>query len=119
MSFCLYPGETLGIVGESGSGKSTVARLIAGLTGAAEGEIRLEGQEISGRKRRNFREISRKLQMVFQSPAGSFDPRCTLGEGIGESLRNSGMKKKERARTGPGASPAVRTSGGICRPVSP
>ena len=97
VSFCLYPGETLGIVGESGSGKSTVARLIAGLTGAAEGEIRLEGREISGRKRRNFREISRKLQMVFQSPAGSFDPRCTLGEGIGESLRNSGMKKKERA----------------------
>ena len=98
VSFCLYPGETLGIVGESGSGKSTVARLITGLTDVTEGEIYLKGKKITGRKGRVFREVCRQCQMVFQSPAGSFDPRRTLGDGIGESLENSGMKKAERQR---------------------
>ena len=54
VSFCLYPGETLGIVGESGSGKSTVARLITGLTDVTEGEIYLKGKKITGRKGRAF-----------------------------------------------------------------
>ena len=98
VSFCLYPGETLGIVGESGSGKSTVARLITGLTDVTEGETYLKGKKITGRKGRAFREVCRQCQMVFQSPAGSFDPRRTLGDGIGESLENSGMKKAERQR---------------------
>ena len=98
VSFCLYPGETLGTAGESGSGNSTVARLITGLTDVTEGEIYLKGKKITGRKGRAFREVCRQCQMVFQSPAGSFDPRRTLGDGIGESLENSGMKKAERQR---------------------
>ncbi|HIV24546.1 MAG TPA: ABC transporter ATP-binding protein [Candidatus Scatomonas pullistercoris] len=96
LNFCLYPGETLGIVGESGSGKSTVARAVTRLLPVTEGKIYLEGREITGLKGRKLADIYRGIQMVFQSPAGSFDPRRTLGDGIGESLKNSGMGKAER-----------------------
>ena len=96
LNFCLYPGETLGIVGESGSGKSTVARAVTRLLPVTEGKIYLEGREITGLKGRKLADIYRQIQMVFQSPAGSFDPRRTLGDGIGESLKNSGMGKAER-----------------------
>ena len=83
VSFFLNAGEVLGIVGESGSGKSTVAKMITHLT------------DITHVKGKALRETYRELQMVFQTPAGSFDPRCTLGDGIGESLRNMGISKKE------------------------
>lgn len=96
VDFCLYPGETLGIVGESGSGKSTVARAVTRLLDVTEGEIWMAGSNITHAKGRALREIYRQLQMVFQSPAGSFDPRRTLGDGIGESLRNSKVPSKER-----------------------
>ena len=86
LSFCLYPGETLGIVGESGSGKSTAAKAIARLIDVTDGEIFLQGENITHLRGRALRRIYRKYQMVFQSPAGSFDPRRTLGDGIGESL---------------------------------
>lgn len=96
VDFCLYPGETLGIVGESGSGKSTVARAVTRLLDVTEGEIWMAGSNITHVKGRTLREIYRQFQMVFQSPAESFDPRRTLGDGIGESLRNSGVPSKER-----------------------
>lgn len=95
ISFSLEPGECLGIVGESGSGKSTVAMMLTHLTEVTDGEIFLQGKDITSLKGRQLREIYRELQMVFQTPAGSFDPRCTLGDGIGESLRNMGISKKE------------------------
>ena len=94
ISFSVGKGEIAGIVGESGSGKSTVAKLLAGLAEADEGEIFLDGKKISCRKREQRKEIYRKMQMVFQSPAASFDPRRTLGDGIGESLRNAGISGK-------------------------
>lgn len=94
VSLCLYPGEILGLMGPSGSGKSTVAKLLTGLAEADEGEIFLDGKKISCRKREQRKEIYRKMQMVFQSPAASFDPRRTLGDGIGESLRNAGISGK-------------------------
>lgn len=97
VSFRLYPGEILGIVGESGSGKSTVARLLTRLTEVTEGEIFLRGRNITGLRGKALREIYRHMQMVFQSPAGSFDPRRTLGDGIGESLRGcSRAGRRER-----------------------
>lgn len=98
VSFCLLPGETLGIVGESGSGKSTVARMITGLLKPSEGEIYLGGRAITHLKSREQRQVYRQLQMVFQSPAESFDPRRTLGDGVGESLKNTGLSSKERKR---------------------
>lgn len=95
VSFQLYPGETLGIVGESGSGKSTLARMISRLIYATEGSIFLDGQDITEIKGKKLRTYYKDIQMVFQSPVTSFDPRRTLGDGIGESLRNQGISKKE------------------------
>ena len=95
VSFLLYPGEILGIVGESGSGKSTLARIIARLTDATEGRILLENQDITRAKGEELRAAYREIQMVFQNPVSSFDPRKTLGNGIGESLRNHGVSKAE------------------------
>ena len=95
VSFQLYPGETLGIVGESGSGKSTLARIISRLIDATEGSVFLDGQDVTEIKRKKLRTYYKDIQMVFQSPVTSFDPRRTLGDGIGESLRNQGISKKE------------------------
>lgn len=95
VSFCLYPGETLGIVGESGSGKSTLARVICRLTEASGGQILLEGTDLSKARGRELREVYRKLQMVFQSPAGSFDPRRTIGFSVGEGLLNQGFSRSQ------------------------
>ena len=95
MSFSLRAGEILGIVGESGSGKSTVAKLITRLEAVTEGQIILDGQDITHRKGRALKSIYDKIQMVFQNPVGSFDPRKTLGYGIGESLKNRGIPKAE------------------------
>ena len=95
VSFSLKAGETLGIVGESGSGKSTLAKMLTRLTDISEGTLKFQGKDITKRKQRQLKEVYGNIQMVFQNPAGSFDPRRTLGDGIGESLRNRGIKKAE------------------------
>jgi oligopeptide ABC transporter, ATP-binding protein oppF len=95
--FDLRPGECLGIIGESGSGKSTTVNLITRLLDATAGTILLDGEDITGMTGKALRAAYRKMQMVFQTPTDSFDPRRTLGDGIGESLRNGGMTKKEAA----------------------
>ena len=93
ISFEVQPGQCVGIIGESGSGKSTAVNMIARLTDVTEGRIVLEGQDITRLSGRQLKPAYRKLQMVFQSPMESFDPRRRLGDGIGESLRNSGMAR--------------------------
>ena len=98
VSFQIDDGETVGLVGESGCGKSTLAKLIARLMEPTAGTIHLNGKEITKSKGKELREAYRQVQMVFQSPAGSFDPRKTVGYGISESMRNSGMPKAERRR---------------------
>ena len=95
VSFTLKPGETLGIVGESGSGKSTLAKMITRLTDITEGTLKFEGKDITRLKHNQLKDVYGNIQMVFQNPVGSFDPRRTLGDGIGESLRNRGMKKAD------------------------
>lgn len=95
VSFQLYPGEILGIVGESGSGKSTVAKAIVRLQDVTDGTILVNGQDITNARGRDLRDTYRKVQMVFQTPTGSFDPRRTLGDGICESLRNNGVSKAD------------------------
>lgn len=95
VSFVLKEGETLGIVGESGSGKSTLAKMLTRLIDITEGTLKFNGNDITRLKQSRLREVYGSIQMVFQNPVGSFDPRRTLGDGIGESLRNRGMKKAE------------------------
>lgn len=99
VSLHLGEKEVLGLVGESGSGKSTIARLLTRLTDCSGGRISLMGQDITRVRGKKLRGIYREIQMVFQDPAGSFDPRRSLGWGIGESLKNSrqsGAKVRSR-----------------------
>ena len=93
ISFAVEPGQCLGIIGESGSGKSTVANLITRLIDPTEGQIILDGEDITRLRGRQLQEAYRKMQMVFQTPTESFDPRHTLGDGVGESLRNFGHSR--------------------------
>ena len=95
ISFELFPGECLAIIGESGSGKTTAVNMISRLIDATSGQITLNGQDIIHLKGKALREVYRTMQMVFQTPTDSFDPRRTLGDGIGESLRNAGVSKQE------------------------
>lgn len=94
VSFTLEKGTSLGIVGESGSGKSTVARMLTRLLDPTEGTIALLGKDITHAKGKELRMAYREMQMVFQMPGESFDPRRTLGDGIGECLRNMGVNRK-------------------------
>ena len=96
VSFALERGQCLGIVGESGSGKSTIARMMTRLTDVTDGTIILNGKDITHVKGKELRDTYREIQMVFQMPMESIDPRRTLGDGIGESLRNRKVKKAER-----------------------
>ena len=95
VSFELRQGECLGIVGESGSGKSTNVKMITHLQSITEGNVILKGKDITNVKGKELREVYKDIQMVFQMPMESFDPRRTLGDGIGESLRNMGLSRKE------------------------
>ena len=95
VNFSLYPGEKLAVIGESGSGKTTVVNMVTRLLDCTSGRIILDGEDITNVGGKALREIYRKVQMVFQTPVESFDPRRTLGDGISESLVNHGMKKKE------------------------
>ena len=95
VSFELFPGEKLAIIGESGSGKTTVVNMITRILDSTDGKILLDGEDITHYKRNKMKNIYRKMQMVFQTPTESFDPRCRLGDAVAESLRNAGMPKKE------------------------
>ena len=95
VSFSLERGRCLGIVGEAGSGKSTRAKMITHLLEITEGRVVLLGRDITHVKGRELRDTYRNIQMVFQMPMESFDSRCTLGDGIGESLRNLGMSRRQ------------------------
>ena len=90
-------GETLGIVGESGSGKSTVARCIARLIDPSDGSIVVDGLEIAKLPHRRLREMRRKVQVVFQDPYRSLNPRRTVGASIVEGPMNFGVSRDEAA----------------------
>lgn len=98
VSFQMEEGEALGLVGESGCGKSTLAKLVTRLTEPTSGTISLCGEEITRSRGKALQDVYHQMQMVFQSPMGSFDPRKTIGYSVGESLRNSGMPQAERNR---------------------
>ena len=95
VTFEVKKGEVFGIVGESGCGKSTLGRGVCKLENLTSGHVYLDGEDITHKKGRELKKVYKKMQMVFQTPTESFNPRLKLGDGIAESLINHGMKKKE------------------------
>jgi len=98
VGFSLRQGETLGLVGESGSGKSTLSRTILQLLAPDSGSVRFEGREIAGLSRRQMRPLRRQMQMVFQDPYASLNPRKRVGQIVGEPLRLQGEARGTELR---------------------
>ncbi|MBV8491797.1 MAG: dipeptide ABC transporter ATP-binding protein [Candidatus Eremiobacteraeota bacterium] len=87
VSFKIARGETLGLVGESGSGKTTIGRVLLRLEPETKGEIYYDGQDVVALGRRDVRKLRRAMQIIFQDPFASLNPRMTVGEAVAEPLR--------------------------------
>ena len=98
VSFDIYKGETLGMVGESGCGKTTCGRTCIGLYSKTDGQVLYKGKDVhtlSGKERQNFK---KEVQMVFQDPYGSLDPRMTVSEIVGEGIDIHHLAKSKQER---------------------
>ncbi|WP_305033848.1 ABC transporter ATP-binding protein [Ammoniphilus sp. YIM 78166] len=98
LNFVIHRGETLGFVGESGCGKSTAGRTILRLYDATEGEVLFEGRDIQKLSARELKESRKEIQMIFQDPYASLNPRMTVGDIIGEPLDIHGLAKGEKRK---------------------
>ena len=98
VSFAIYEGETLGLVGESGCGKSTVGRLLLRLIEPSAGSIMVDGADVSRMSKAEMRPYRRQMQIIFQDPFSSLNPRMSAGDIVGEPLMVHGISRgKERA----------------------
>ena len=98
VSFAVAEGETLGLVGESGCGKSTLARSILQLLTPTSGSVRFRGTELTGLSRRQLRPIRREMQMIFQDPYASLNPRKRVGQIVGDPLKLHGLANGSELR---------------------
>ncbi|MBN3524975.1 ABC transporter ATP-binding protein [Paenibacillus apiarius] len=98
ISITLQQGETFGLVGESGSGKSTVGRTIIRLTDKTDGEVKFKGIDLYNVPEKELRTLRPKLQLIFQDPYSSLNPRVRVGDAIAEALINHGLAPKEEVR---------------------
>jgi oligopeptide transport system ATP-binding protein len=99
ISFTVEMGETLGLVGESGSGKSTACRAVLQLLKPTSGSVRFEGREIVGMGRRELRPLRREMQMIFQDPYASLNPRKRVGQIVGDQLKVQKVASGRELRT--------------------
>ncbi|NOX96475.1 MAG: dipeptide ABC transporter ATP-binding protein [Nitrospirae bacterium] len=98
VSFEIEKGKTLGLVGESGSGKTTVGRVLLGLLEATSGEVYFEGIKVFELKRKALRSLRKRMQIIFQDPYGSLNPRMTVGGMLGEVLSIHHLVRKNERR---------------------
>jgi oligopeptide transport system ATP-binding protein len=99
ISFSVARGQTLGLVGESGSGKSTTCRAMLQLLKPTSGSVRFEGKEIAGLSRRQMRPLRRQMQMIFQDPYASLNPRKRIGQIVADPLRLQGVASGAELRS--------------------
>jgi peptide/nickel transport system ATP-binding protein len=98
ISFSIEQGKTLGLVGESGSGKSTACRAVLQLIKPTSGSVKFEGREIAGLGRRQMRPLRREMQMIFQDPYASLNPRKRVGQIVADPLKRQGIARGGEVR---------------------